>query len=358
MLNDNAANWTDAGQPYSEPEWATGRQHPVSHDMDSHVVLEVELAVGPANASMELGAMFAEGSGLDFESPMVEFEPGAMSITLTSKEPLSAEIRAVDLSLAWSIEWWRGDMNATLTPAATSNVSYMTMSKPRLDTWEDGATRRRMTRAVEWVEPLGTIDPHRIVEDLFRRVPNYTLHRNENVPASYGHPAYFNDDSGAWPLTDYPQYAAECQAIVRMVRAIAHQIGLPGKTDVVVIWTDPNVNGGQTVLEAAHGEGGLGGRVRHRNGVCEHPKLADMAVEVGTTYQDVPGNPGMNNFEACMRYEHAGEVVYHAGGAGTFDAIDDIIGVFWGLVWIRKQCNPDADDADTFTVTEIVHTWA
>jgi hypothetical protein len=53
---------------------------------------------------------------------------------------------------------------------------YVTMGRPlddQQEKWpEDGVTRKRMDRAVAWVEPLDTLDPHAIVGALMERFPS------------------------------------------------------------------------------------------------------------------------------------------------------------------------------------------
>jgi hypothetical protein len=60
--------------------------------------------------------------------------------------------------------------------------------------------------------PLNTLDPHAIVEGLMKKFPGYELAPNPKVPKEYSHPAYFNAESGAWPMSEYVEEAGECQA--------------------------------------------------------------------------------------------------------------------------------------------------
>ncbi len=356
LMKDNKDDWLDKGTLYPEPEWTPVQGHALSHDMDRPVGLTVELVVGPSDAVAEPGVLEGKATDVLFESEMLQFEPGPMTVTMTSQEPLVEKIQQSHLGVSWDVRWWKDDLTASVSPSITHNTMYVTADTPRVETWEDGVTHKRMKRAVQWAEAVQSADPHAIVAALFQRVPNVVLYRDDDVPAEYHHPTFFNEVGGAWPLTDYPSRGAECQAIVRMVRAVVHQLGIPGTTQAVVVWADPD-DGGQKVHEAEHGQGGLGLKTRWKNGYKERAKLADSPVEAGQTYLDAPGSPGMNNFEACLKYDHAGKVVYHGPGIeAPCPTIEEVIEVFWGLVWIREH-KGGADEPDSFSVTEIVSKW-
>ena len=51
-------------------------------------------------------------------------------------------------------------------------------------------------------------------------------------------------------MSDYVDESGECQAIVRLVRAILRQLGVPGEARTLLVWADPEVDGGKKALAA------------------------------------------------------------------------------------------------------------
>jgi hypothetical protein len=43
---------------------------------------------------------------------------------------------------------------------------------------------------------------------------------------------------------------------------------------------------------------------------------------------------GLNNFEACLRFEHGGVKRYYGGGAGVYDSPDEVLLAFQALAWV------------------------
>ena len=62
--------------------------------------------------------------------------------------------------------------------------------------------------------------------------------------------------------------------------------------------------------------------------------------------------PRKNQFEACLRFDY-GPTHYYAGGVGKLDDLEQVIRVFWGLVWYVDAPGGTKDD---YIVTEIVPT--
>jgi hypothetical protein len=118
---------------------------------------------------------------------------------------------------------------------------------------EDGVTLKRMRAAVKIVEDyqrsgkLTSMDPHALVDTLRVWAGKYTTEPNKNGPAD--HPWYVSGPQGAWLFVDYKDLKANCQAMVRLIRGILHQLGVPGKAEPVVVWADPFEEHGKTAIE-------------------------------------------------------------------------------------------------------------
>jgi hypothetical protein len=341
LLKDCAGHfgWKNAGSLCPAPEWTRRVHAPVSHTMDLPVKLRLRLAGDAAAAPTISGA---GPLGMAFLASSPALPRGSSGIDLVSDRQLEKKIRRLGFSIRWSTP---GE-SELVVPARTSDIMYVTMGPPLDDhqeTWsEDGVTRKRMDRAVAWVEPLDTLDPHAIVSGLMARFPAYSLHPSAKVPRRFKHPTFFNDEGGAWAMTDYVEESGECQAIVRLIRGILRQLGVPGETQIMVTWADPDVGGGSTPRHADLEETPNAGltRVSKIHGKLVIAALVDGPVEEGQTYPAPhspmsPGqvSPGLNRYEACLKFTADGKTRYYCGGAGVLDSEDQILSTFWGLVW-------------------------
>jgi len=209
--------------------------------------------------------------------------------------------------------------------------------------------------------PFDTEDPWTIIRALIRVCKGYTL-TNEPRLAEHDHSGFWNRNLtpvGAWPILQYIGDGAQCQAIVRLVRAMAMAIGLPGKVELVVVYALLEVDGGKTALvdsmlpldqdPAKYRIGWMGqwefqpglhhAKQRTANdGVGEVPGLADRHVDVGDEY---PLNKVFNAYEACLRYTRPGikeKPTYFGGGVpdSWYETPEEVLHIFHQLVWTRR----------------------
>jgi hypothetical protein len=129
---------------------------------------------------------------------------------------------------------------------------------------------------------------------------------------------------GAWPLAEYSSYGGECQAIVRLAKAMAHQVGLPGTIETKYVSNQPSDPYQSRVLDTPHSPEGPDPFGTYA--------LVDGAVVVGGEYGQRDG-VGFNNYEAFLKYTH-GKVTWFGGGIGRMPKSTkerDLVKVFWGL---------------------------
>jgi hypothetical protein len=338
------AGWTDSGAPCPEPEWTPQSKAPVSHSMNEKVHLSLMLRGAPEGAEPVIGTLRGAGPlGMTFRRRDLSIGPEPMAVGFISNKAIERRIQKLKFTIQWSA---RGT-GATLSPARTTTVMYVTMARPVVDVssrWqEEGVTLRRMDTAVEWVAPMNTLDPHDIASGLMGRFPGYVLIPSPRVPKQYKHPSYFNNKGGAWPMTEYVEESGECQAIVRLFRGMFWQLGIPGQVETIVVWADPNVENGEVALSENWEENPSAGldAVRIVNGQRWAAALVDGPVKEGGVYPPshtrLRGgrlSPGLNRYEACMKLTHAGVTRYYCGGAAVFESVEPIIRVFWGLIWV------------------------
>jgi hypothetical protein len=225
-----------------------------------------------------------------------------------------------------------------------------------------------LLKATGLAKPPWADRPHQIVQNLMGILPGYVLVPDPAVPAALGHPRYFTSDGGAWNIADFISKSAECQAIVRFIRAVIKQVGCPGTTQVIVVYADPWVNNGNTVLEDDHEHPPSGGAGLHHsaskkvNGRDSVPSLVDVYPG------DAPGKifdsnrrgrlPGIgsNAFEATLKFTHLGTSKYYPGGTGGGPGLatkEDVIFSFFALVWLSSAPGGQATE-DLVKVEQIV----
>jgi hypothetical protein len=322
------------------PQWTEPQRGPVSHTLGEKVQIALTVeAPDPAEGGEPLDIHGQGPEGLTFW-PVVAMPAERGRIDVGSHRPLAKRVEKRQFAVRWSSR-----SGETVTPVRTVNTLYTTLGRPqddRQDEWpEDGVTLKRMDRAVGWVGRIRTLEPHAIVKALMGKFPFYALHPSEKVPREYHHPTYFNEAGGAWPMSDYVGESGECQAIVRLVRAVLRQLGAPGEARTIVVWGDPEVDGGRRALSADLEDDPTAGldRTKLVNGRRWAAALVDSPVEAGETYppSHTPArggpSPGFNRFEACLEFTDGGKTLYYGGGAGVFQDRTEVLHGFWGLVW-------------------------
>jgi hypothetical protein len=352
LIKDEETKWTNTGKRYPVPEWVTGRDvaSPIVHNLDKQVKLELTFRAGPPGACPDKGTIEGTGpEGITFAAD-VTFKPGKQAFTLTSPQSTPKEVKEISMAFAWSAK-----TELAAFSGSTANDCYLTMNKPVSEGHqEDGVTKHRARTAVAFVGETASLDPHTIVDKLMKKFPFYTLKRHPDVPAEHKHPTFFNETGGAWPMADSVGKSGECQAIVRFVRGVLKQVGCPGEAKTYVVWTDPNVDGGRTVLEAEYPRRTLHDRNKTVGGVVWVAALADRdPVAVGTLF--TPDTMGMNTFEACLRFRHDGTTKYYGGGAGVYDSYEKVIHAFHALVWFTWEI--DGVGNTNYRIQEIVQRY-
>ena len=349
VLTDRLDDWqrgTTTFDSMDPHEWCCNPHHrfPISQTKNTKLKITVVFYVSRRNTETVSGKVVGDGGTfyLQFQGSG-SFAPGeTVEVTMTATRALPDQC----LYLANQAIVWRVEGGGEIYPAGTSGPSsiYVTLDKPKDETDEDGPTHRRMNAAVRMVETVRSNEPHEIVENLMSRFKGYTLKRDPRVPSQYNHPTYFNGVGGAWPVAENIQASAECQAIVRFVRNVIHQVGCPGKAEAVVVHANP-YNG--NAIENAYPHAGMSshGSIPY-NGKTVYPTLVDQVVEEGRSYPKshtlLPGgggSPGFNNFEACLKFTH-GDTKYYGGGAGTFKSKDEVITAFQALAWVSVTRDP------------------
>jgi hypothetical protein len=368
LLVDNTADWTKSGAAIPEPEWKRTpfTSGPITHTRKETIEADATFSVPLPTA--ETKSAVVEGraniNALSFKALGTEsYGPGAdKTVAVQGTAPLPDLVGRIKRAVAWRAK-------ADKYYAASSSgahVVFVTYGKP-IDTGlvEDGVTLRRMTKTIEWVGrawAAGKREPVDLIEAVFDRFSHYVLGFEmltaqqraylRGRPAALasmnaaGFAAYMKDSKGgAWPLAELVKYGGECQAIVRLTRAMAHQVGLPGSIEVKYVSSQPADPYKSRVLDVPHSPTGPIAGLNYA--------LVDGPVSVGRQYGKRDG-VGFNNYEAYLKYTH-GRVTWFGGGIGRMPASmkeDDLVKVFWGLAAISRG-GPDPAGGIKFKINRV-----
>jgi hypothetical protein len=365
VMQDNNTDWQWPIRKslFTKPEWEFGKpSKPISHTKNSPVSIEVDFDVYPRDAdptncrivgTANFGSLVFKVSG--------NIEGGIHRFSATSTSTLPDEVDKLTGEISWIVD--TDDDGSFDAGKSWGHTIYVTIDTPVADfasvgVREEGVTQKRMEKAVELVKATGLAKPpwanrpHEIVKKLMGLIPGYTLESDPAVPVALSHPDYFNSLGGAWNIADFIAKSAECQAIVRFVRAVIKQVGCPGLTQIMCVFTDPSVNNGKTVLENDQEHAPAGGPGLHHTAhkminrrdckaslVDEYPGDAPGKVFDSASRGRLPGI-GSNAFEACLKFSHGGVTKYYPGGeaehgvAPALDTKEEIITSFFALVWL------------------------
>ncbi len=363
------------------------------------------LTATPSLASGDSGAPDA----FTFTTNVVLGGTATTRLLMMALVPVADQVfRAVDWTLSWSAEAAGRTFDLGKTGPHRLYFTHGTPDpggRPLVHPFgadpiphEDGITDKRMNAAVDLIErgwrysinqpsdkPLDRNDPHLIARALMSYVPGYTL--SEPPPGSttdeeytlikkYGHPKYFPPPAGAWPIYEHPKALAECQAIVRFVRGVMMQAGVPGDLRFVAIYADTDADPATAREDSIIPRDGdpakyrpIEGKMTLRAGLLrDNPRdhagrqqmqnLADSIVEEPRpSYpnpEPVKNGTVLNNFEACMRFTHNNLTLYYGGGIQfvTFKSPQQVIRCFKQLVWSVPVGDPNKPDS---FITEIAY---
>jgi hypothetical protein len=372
LLNDNDTDWKKTGTAIPEPEWkrTPAANGPITHTRKETIEAQATFSVPMPGADTKSATV--EGNAripsLSFKASAAEsFGPGPeKTVGVKANAPLPDLVGRITATIVWQAK--ADHMYAA--SVSGPHVVFVTYGKP-IDGGlvEDGVTLHRMKKAIEWIGgawATGKTKPVDLIEAVFSKFRGYILNfqmlsraqrvflaANPKILAALraaGFATYQRSDvGGAWPLAEFASYGGECQAIVRLTRAMAHQVGLPGKIEIKYISSEPSDPYKTRVLDdpGVDPGGPLPGY---------DYALVDGPVVVGHEY-GVSDGVGFNRYEAFLKYTD-GAVTWFGGGIGRMpDSTkeSDLVKVFWGLAAVSAG-GPDPGDPG-YPKTKIEHVW-
>ncbi|WP_394829017.1 hypothetical protein [Pendulispora albinea] len=347
--NQQDPDWSAGGQLLPKPDWVFGKPSaPISHSKGVPIEVEIVFEVQPPDAQSVPVSIKGKGTG-SAALQKIAFDEwrnlvgGNAAVSLTGPRLTSAPDVVARMSgdIAW--DGLPSDVLTRFAAGASWGHTIFVAIDTPMDAGnrETGITHRRMAASIELVQSTGAHGTHEIVQGLMRKLPAYTLDRDPAVPDEYRHPTYFNAKAGAWPLAQFLDKKAECQAIVRFVRAVMLQVGSHGTFEAVIVYSKPFEGKGDKAFEGPLplSGGGLTDETKMVDGEEWHAMLIDRPVQVGKTYTNAQA--GANNYEACLKVtadlHGQSKTLYYGGGTtAAFETADDVLRqCFWGLCWVH-----------------------
>ncbi|MET0851404.1 MAG: hypothetical protein ABW020_09775 [Candidatus Rokuibacteriota bacterium] len=391
--------WQPGGTKYQDidpKEWTPAHNFPISHTKSTRLDLIAEFECEPADAGAVTGFVTAISSQWTFTGKGTFQGTNAAksnTVKITMKgDDLPEEIQKLKQTLSWEVEV----CGQTFTAKSGPHTVYVTYDTPRafpdrevMDANGDfgfppqplGITLKRMDRSVEMVEPGDTTEPvqrtvfafdaanpkktvsskvdlnrpHVIVSHLMKQFKDYELNAKKELE-KFMHPTYMNlSVGGAWPIADFIKPSAECQAIVRFVRNVINQLGVPGTADTLYVFAKP-----ESPNDAQESD--------QRNGYKKHA-LVDRPItdsDVGKVFPpshtrtDSGISMGFNQYEACMRFSYGDPkaksplTLYYGGGAGVYKDHHAVLRAFTAMVEVEGAWWPSDTDPKRVTGVKIV----
>lgn len=394
VMTDNNSDWKNSGTAFSKPEWTFGnKSNPVSHTKNRKVTVDVVFDVYPRGAGSTACTVKGKAAfgSLEFSATGNIQGGDSQRFTATTTNTLPDNLAKLTGDIDWTVD--TTDDGSFPAGASWGHTVYVTLGDPvSVPGREEGITRKRMETAIREITRVapGSNDPHVIIQKLLNIFQGYTLSDKQPPPGvspvplgpwTFGHCKYFNNIGGAWALIDFVSDQAQCQAIVRFVRAAAKQVGCPGDAKIMLVYATPLVNDGKDVVEdvfeAVNGENGFGGLngnpsdpdpakqshpAKTVNGKpCEAWLFDRGGAVVGKVFEPngLGPNPppmGPNNYEACLKFTANSITKYYGGGMpnASFDTKELVLsGAFPHLVWVSFPPTPPGHN-DFMKVEKII----
>ncbi len=352
----------DSRLRFDKPEWirSPAKSDPISHNRNSLIQVKITISFD-SDGDYRIRHIRGTPGGsnqeyMHFEGDCdISIQSGRSQQTfdMVSFGPLPNSIQDLrDLYVRWEIQAesqdWKGSVN--IGNSGPHRI-YVTFGSPKFAPWpasnwrtwwpEDGLTCARMERAIAMVQPMNTDDTHKISNTIRSWFPNYIF--KTHLPAApYGHSAFMVSElGGAWCLSDFIQAGGECQAIVRLMRAVMNQLGCDGKWEMRVIYASPHENAGKKALDGPWPERGGTSTIAPMQANHDlYGKQFSLSyyVDLMDDYQmfhweEVHKDARANSYEAALRVEYKGETYYYGGGAARYSTATDVLRDFSALIW-------------------------
>jgi hypothetical protein len=276
LLKDNNSDWEDSGTKYTEPEWKSGTNNPISQTKNTNVGVKMKIKVTPTDTPSKSYNVVGSGpTGMNFDTSLSLAGGDNADKTATSTDKLEDKIHAINGSIEWKFKLSGGES----TPVNTgSHKVYVTYGTPG----GSSITEKRVAYVVD--KASGQADPHDALA---------AVHGGSYVLGS-ATPTPIWKIAGGTP--------GECIHLAQFDDAAIQMLGCPAGSIRYLY-----VKLGESSKESASSSDW---EIRASDG-------AKLIFEDGST------PPGLNNWEAALKYTSGGTTKYYAGGAGIYNSVQD-----------------------------------
>jgi hypothetical protein len=319
VLKENDADWTDSGTLIPAPEWTSQKSSPVSLHAPNTLRLKALLQIR-SRAKKPIDGTFV-GTGnkpwSSLQAPTA-LQPKSVEVEVAAVGEIPDVVGTLNIpAISWKVVVSDKDY---VVGRSGPHTLYVTYGQPIVEGRpEDGVTTRRMRTALEWYQKAnargGTLFV--LINRMFKRFKWLNAHpQKKDRLMKAGFPTYF-EQGGAWPLAEWERYSGECQAIVRLIRGIKNQLGIPGTAELMYVSADA----ADHLTPVIRNDGG--------EPTGPHPDrffyaLVDRKVVINGLY--TTDDVGFNAFEAYMKFSLTvgGDswVAWYGGGIGLVDVVD------------------------------------
>jgi hypothetical protein len=369
LLSDFRESYRRGGKTIVGPEWTKSRNHPATHTGGKLIEATVELEADPsihAGTARLLGQVRG-GTRVNGESLVGSgvLSNGTITSQVKSTRALPKGIYKETLLVDWSVDFGQGPVKVDTTGP---HVFYVTVGTPASarDPNEDivnrypsplppGVTVKRMEAAMNLLRKANgqdTTDTHALIGKLMELFPEFLLSKGSH---------YVNDKGGAWLLADAVADSGECQAIVRLIKAVLDIVGAPGQLALLKLYADPDnptspielpwgaeqsppPRKQMKLVTVGDQQRGLGVALLTRK--PEFPGEDEAKPEYGDCWKVGPISAATDrsrfltekpsSFQGCLRATAEGSTQYYGGGIGgtAFASKEELFSsAFWGMVW-------------------------
>lgn len=325
-------DWGYRTDPRTSRSWRSGESapDPVSHTGNERITLSVSLKFTPVEEVPLEGMLcgepeHCEDHAFQFWSDNFKLQPERNEIQVQGTARLGPWPGRRTRTVRWT--FYPKDADEIELGTSGPHTVFVTFGPPKGEGQpEDRASVQRMQEATRRVRGIGPCNYPKLLHKLFKAFPGYVLSREhltaeENAEidqnpqlADYmkkvDWPSFVHSEKrtgseikkalmrqgGAWPLADLERFRGECQAILRFVRGVAMQVGLPGTIEVKFVTGDFNQLGRAIISDHPQAIPG--------DDASKQYALVDAPVQEGELYSCNDSRVGFNNYEAYLRYRY------------------------------------------------------
>lgn len=326
IMTHEAVSWEARGRRYPDVEWhaKSGKAHPFTISLNQELMAELTFEI--LNQKMIKPGMAgkctlqAVDTRLELLGKFKIVDSSKIVVYAMSFRKIRPKPGIVKTRFKWRIKF---NIAAIEIEGTVPELTfYITYSRPRLNLERNLSytlefTEKRIRAAIDLVcnpkvfdEDIGAM-----IHNLIRLIPEYRLDKapSELVPDQFSHPDYLMTPSGIWPLLEYHQHAAECQAIARMVIAVIDILGIPVSANLVYVFCLPENPDVPVIVEEGQKNPKFLRKYDARHDSIIESYFLTSEIGIVSKFDWTPEDKWFtdkNQFEACIKISKPSDFIY------------------------------------------------